>query len=403
MLVRCLVLSTVVSVSSWAEQARAAEAMVVRVYSVAEIVRTVPDYPYRPGLPTTGPSPVSAGVGGAGEAVPSGGGMGGGGVGGGGGGFFQIGAGMGGLGTTVHNDIDTNALIDVIQQTISPASWSSMGGEATILALGTSLVIRQTEEAHREIRQLLDALSQMADHQTMLTIQTFLLTTAPGDEAHGWATRIAAAQNDKTLRGPLLDDLQRAADESGRINCFSGQKVHLASGQRRSIVRSAVPVVSAYVVGYQPVVDYPHIGTILELSASIDSAGQSALLDIICRSTEWNDAGDPVRIVSESGAGRAPSSANPQRFGPAVAPAQVDLPGARSEAAIDRINMGTRELATTVRVPVAAPGEPPIPFIVGTLGQTTRPGGDPAAAKQITYLVVAISRAGTSAKRDVIN
>ncbi|MGD9858385.1 MAG: hypothetical protein AB7U20_25875 [Planctomycetaceae bacterium] len=391
MIVRCLLVSAVVALAPYVDRASADEGMmgmIVRVYSVAEIVRTVPDYPYQPGLPTIDPTSVPVGTGSS-TVTPGGG------FGGGGGGFFQIGggiAGMTGLRTnTFHEDVDINALIDVIQQSIAPTSWSSVGGEGTILALGTSLVIRQTAEAHQEIGDLLKALAQMADHQTMLTIQTFLLTAASGEEAEAWSARIAGAHEDKTKRGSLMAELRRAADETGRINCFSGQKVHLVSGQRRSIVKSAVPVVSAYVVGYQPVVDYPHIGTILELSAGVDSAGRSALLDISCRSTEWNDAGDPVRIFSESGSGRIPSTPNPQGFG--AAPGQVDLPGARSEVAIDRINMGTRELATTVRVPVSAPGEPPIPFIVGTLGRTSPSGNTPNAKSGLTFLIVTVSRA----------
>jgi hypothetical protein len=302
-----------------------------------------------------------------------GGGFGGGGLGGlGGGGFFQIGGG-GGIPVPFSSDqadTDLNELIQVIQTSIAPNTWNISGGEATIVALGTSLVVRQTPDAHKEIEGLLEALSQMSDRQTMVTVRAFLITLPPG-----------TTLNMDSKAAMSIDELQKSAEVSDEITCFSGQRVHLAKGQRRNVVTSVTPVVSALAVGYQPHLACVHIGTLLEFTTTVDPGGKSATLDVRCTVTEWNAAGDPIRIISEY----VPGEAQTQM-------ATAMTRGGRSEGTIDRVNIGTRQLATTVRVPVTVEGEPAAPVIVGTLGRPAPAANPKDEAGGLTYLIVAVSR-----------
>src|SRR4051794_8987799 len=105
--------------------------MEVRVYSVADIVRSVPDYPFRPGLPTSNQRQIP-------ESSASSGATGMGGMGG--GGFFQVveGGGLVVQGTSIHEPDDLDTLINVIRTSIAPMTWSNSGGDATIVAFGTS-------------------------------------------------------------------------------------------------------------------------------------------------------------------------------------------------------------------------------------------------------------------------
>jgi hypothetical protein len=350
--------------------------MIVRVYPVANLVRSVPDYPYEAGLPTSGLKQFAQSA-----AAITGGGLGGGGFGGGGaglggglggGGFFQIDdqATGGARDPSPQQQLDLNALIAVITTSIAPDSWNFSGGQATIVALGTSLVVRQTPDVHKEIQTLLQALSQMSDRQTMVTIRAFLITMPPGTT---FDKDVKAATN--------IEELHKAAEEVGEITCFSGQRVHLAKGQRRNVVTSLIPVVSALAVGYQPQIVCLHIGSLLEFTATVDPGGKSAMLDARCTVTDWNEAGDPIKITSEFGPGES-----------SAVTASAKSSGGRSEGTIDRINIGTRQLATTVRVPVTAEGEPAAPVIVGTLGRPSPAADEKDEAAGVTYLVVAVSR-----------
>jgi hypothetical protein len=71
---------------------------------------------------------------------------------------------MGGMGgmraaaTTHPSDTELQKLAEVIESVIEPASWQDSGGEGVIRAVNGVLVVRQTDEVHRQIRRLLRAL-----------------------------------------------------------------------------------------------------------------------------------------------------------------------------------------------------------------------------------------------------
>ena len=68
--------------------------------------------------------------------------------------------GIGGNGQEQRVQESGEHLVEVIQATIHPDSWESNGGQGTIYFWmpNGSLIIRQTDENHEEIRNLLNQL-----------------------------------------------------------------------------------------------------------------------------------------------------------------------------------------------------------------------------------------------------
>ncbi len=386
-----LAVLSVLFVAPITASAQDAEEMTTRVYRVADLIRRVPDYPYRSGIPTTetdGSKPTWLKS--TDETTTSGGGGGfGGGGAGGGGGFFQIGGGgapgsFGGMmtGGEQSHELSLNGLIGVISTSIAPDTWQISGGEGTITALGTSLVVRQLPTIHEQIADLLAALREQSDFHKMVTAELFLVSLLPDDELSILKHDSAKVREDASLRKAIMDELRKRATYTGQLTCFSGQEVHLASGYRKSVVTSAFPVVSAATVGYQPVISTLHIGTLVQMTPTLDSQDTSATIDLRCTATEWNAPGEPTNLFSQFGGGQAPGIG-----------IEVEAPQGESSAEIQQVNIGTRELATTVRVPATPPGETPIPVMVGTLGEDPRTETDANQPHGLTYVILAVSQA----------
>ncbi|MFO1092389.1 MAG: hypothetical protein U0992_03620 [Planctomycetaceae bacterium] len=382
------ILLTALTVTAIGHQALRAEdsgAMEVRVYPVADIVQSVPDYPFRPGLPTSDQGRIPESKSSSGTAGM--GGMG-------GGGFFQIGdvSRLAVPSTSASEPDDLDTLINVIQTSIAPATWSNSGGGAAIVALGTSLIVRQTADVHKEIHALLQSLSQQSNRQTMVTIRAFLLSPKSAEETESWNTLLLERRKNAPQGGKVMAKLEHEAKDLGQITCFSGQQVHLADGNRRSFVSSAVPVVSAYSGAYQPVITTLHIGTLLEFTATVDPAGKSAMLDVRCTITGWNEGGEPIRFTTETHPGKVSArGGGGAGIGGGEVADDIEIGGGRSEAAVERVNLDAQQLATTVRVPVSIEGDAPYPVIVGTLGRPAS-AADPKGEKTgLSYLVISIS------------
>ena len=153
--------------------------IVTKVYPVADLVFTAPNYPFQgfvvPGT-SDRPSKFGSSEGAAaGGGAGAGGGFGGGGGGGLGGGGFNVlpeskqpaGPSRGGAFSVGDSDgmpmlvgSSSERLAQAIQVSIHPELWVSHGGPGTIVALGDRLIITQTKEVHTAIRDLLDALRQ---------------------------------------------------------------------------------------------------------------------------------------------------------------------------------------------------------------------------------------------------
>jgi general secretion pathway protein D len=83
-------------------------------------------------------------------------------------------AGPGGLGGGTGADFDS--LIELIEQTIAPQSWDTVGGVGSVSGFETnlSLVVSQTQEVHEQIADLLDQLRRLQDLQ--VTIECRFIT-----------------------------------------------------------------------------------------------------------------------------------------------------------------------------------------------------------------------------------
>ena len=402
-----MILFTALSVTTLANdalQAQEAGKLEVRVYPVADIVRTVPDYPFQPGLPASNESRNP------GSSAPSGAPVGGGyGVGGAtGGGFFQITNGGGAVaqGAASQSPDDLDTLVDVIQTSIAPDTWTTFGGNASIVALGTNLIVRQTAEVHEEIQTLLKSLSQLSDHQTMVKIQAFLVSPKSAQDVQNWKKLVTFLRENPLDPSQALSELEPNAKDLGEITCFSGQRVHLAAGKCRNVVSSAVPVVSAHSAAYQPWITTLHIGTLLEFTATVAPGGRSAMLDVRCAITDWNDAGEPIKFSSEFGPGQTPAPGaggggiggfggggfGGSRGSTGQGDGGGEISGGRAEAAVDRVNLDAKQLATTVRVPISAEEDSLYPVVVGTLGNSSAAGEEPDGTTGLSYLVVIVSQ-----------
>ena len=72
---------------------------------------------------------------------------------------------------------DFDSLIDLIETTVSPNSWDSVGGPGSISPFPTnlSLVISQTQEVHEQISDLLEQLRRMQDLQVTVEVRFITL------------------------------------------------------------------------------------------------------------------------------------------------------------------------------------------------------------------------------------
>lgn len=93
----------------------------------------------------------------------------------GGGGSMPMGFGPGGLGGGSNADFDS--LIELITDTVDPESWQQVGGAGTISPYETNhvLVVRQTQEVHEEIRDLLEQLRRLQDLQVTIEVRFITL------------------------------------------------------------------------------------------------------------------------------------------------------------------------------------------------------------------------------------
>ncbi len=343
--------------------------LVVLTYDVTDLILEIRDHCYSDGM--SGHT-QRGGIGGLG------GGYGGGGA---SGGFFSVpnpqmgAAGGGGLGGVSGMDytsdadarptIDMDSLVAVVMNIVAPETWSAVGGAGQIEPLGTTLVVRHSPAVHEQIKSLLDQLRKGSGSRATVSIDArwLLLNSDDLDKL------TAAGSEQKEIdRKVLAEFTRRPSSIRGLTHCFSGQLVYLVSGTRQSVVRSFVPVVgsagrpeqfgaqfaatqwpavqqfaaqgtpsntgnatmletSGRSVGYQPVVDNPNFGTLLEIRPTLIPSDNGAIVDL--RST--------ITVPGQS------IIATPQPTNASGMPP------------VDRVAIDTQVLATTLRVPLGKP------------------------------------------------
>jgi len=331
---------------------------ILQTYQVGDLVLDVPDYPY-PGASDSALGRTHVVMGGIGMRGGMGmGGMGGMGV----GGHMQVGQ----ASAPGPARITTDDLTRVLVTMVAPNTWAEVGGEGGLQHLGASLVVRQTEAVHQQIEGLLEQLRQGAGKQKTMAIDVRWLLLDSDDLER--LTSPDEEGNPQVDRKVLDEYTRRPSSIRGLTNCFTGQLVYLVSGTRRNVVSSFIPVVGSidrpdetqyaslhgnanYVftagnqlqggemqpsfvagnnrsVGYQPVVERPNFGTLLEIRPTLIPDDFAAIVDL--RST-LTTAGE----TSDDQAGQPPQ--NP------LTPT------------VDRIAIETQELATTLYVQLRKP------------------------------------------------
>jgi hypothetical protein len=375
-----------------AQQAqRGSDEMVLVTHEVGDLVMQIPDYAAiseQAARAAVSPGGLGGGFGGGGGGfgggLPPGGGFGGGDVG-------RLGGAAAGADSSLSS-VTWDDLIDAITSTVNPDSWAENGGGAgQIQPVATTLVVLQTLDAQEKISHLLDALRSGSAARRSVAIDARWLLLDSDD-----LERLVQQSDDgKTSlnREALAEFTRQPTSLRALTNCFSGQRVYLISGTRRAVVSGYIPVVGsieapgedaalAYLtsrsnivwtqfggeggggggrsVGYQPIVEKPNFGALLEIRPTLMQGDEAAVVDL----TSTITFGGPDAEV-------------------AAAPAAP---------LIDRVAVAGQELATTFRVPL---GEPTLVGGMSVLGQPEATVDDeaqnaPAQEVQQLYLVLEI-------------
>jgi hypothetical protein len=379
----------------------------LRAYPYADLLIAAPSYPYDgQGLPTVGrQGAMSIGWGGmmGGTGMYGtgmyGAGMGGMGMGGMGMGGMQAatpegssGAGGGGTGGAVRPEHhlegsplfnSPEGLIQAIQKLVAPETWEEVGGAASVTAFGGLLLVSQTPENHEKLDDFFETIrSEGATARTVIVEARWLLLDGPQlDELLGHHADKPGEDGPLTVDPGVCDRLcQEVPGYRGRITCFSGQTVHVASGNRRNVVISAIPVVGSG-IGYQPILGVVNAGVLLQVTPSLLPGTDAAILDVQSTVTGPIEP-EPIPFVGSD----FPAT---ERVDP-VSQELTREPGGSTTLTLDRLDIPAQQLATALRVPLDEP------VLVGglTLDPTETAAPEPKDAnRRVLYLIVQVSAA----------
>jgi hypothetical protein len=312
------------TLSLGAQTTRPAEeesAVVLRTYSIADLVRATQDYPLPNGVVApqivAGSTGLFGGGGGGGApgAYPGG---------------FMPGAGMGmeapapqhtGVQSPV---VSVDSIIRLLQETIRPESWLVNGGaEGSISSLGSLLIIRQSTEAHQQIEALLSQLREDLGPTSMVCVRAYWVLLTPDDTAKIMGKGIAAPATLPVMPEDLVEKEKLYCQL--QTLCFSGQTVHLTSGRERTFINDVDVVVGTNAVGIAPKASTLHAGVELQIRAQLVPGSAFAVVDV-------------TSVVSEIDQ---------------IETTPVRAPTTQSTSTdIDRKNGVRQELQTTVRLPL---------------------------------------------------
>ena len=122
------------------------------------------------------------------------------------------------FGKTGGGQADFQSLIDLIQQTVAPTSWNTVGGQGAAMPFQTnlSLVISQTQEVHEEIADLLDQLRRLQDLQVTIEVRFITL-----DDTFAERIGVDFDFNIQTGVGQPLNMTAIPTQSNGSLNPFS--------------------------------------------------------------------------------------------------------------------------------------------------------------------------------------
>jgi hypothetical protein len=210
--------------------------------------------------------------------------------------------------TTLPNGID--GIRRLIIQTVEPNSWKDNGGDAGSVAATDAglLFVTQTPDALREVAALLDQLRQ--GRTGMVRVRADWVLLPPGQVG-----RLYKNGPDDTAALPQVNRavLDGLPHWSAALACVSGQTVHLTSGQARTLVTAATPVVAPGSVAFDVQQTLVQYGLALQVTPTV--GGDTATLDLTSVASRTPDVPTATTRPAD---GSPPAMAGPDRFSDVV-------------------------------------------------------------------------------------
>ena len=288
------------------------------VYNVSELIRVAEDYPLQPAMiPSTRlPGPGMEGGGGGGLAM-----------------------GPADAGNQKHPATTVEELAMLVKETVIPDSWMDTGGRGTIKTFGRSLIVSNTDAAHKQIRALLEQLQTEAAPTRMVAVRAYWLLLEPKDLPTLGDRAKAEKKSAALLEVPSELVNEKTIYSQGQTMCFNGQTVHISSGRGRTVVTGATPVVGQSSVGYQFSTEVVQNGVAMQVKPDVTPDGKSAVLDL-------------QSIVSELPEVKPTTAPADPMADPTLATQANNRLVESPLHAIDRVNVVAQQFRTTVRIPL---------------------------------------------------
>ena len=184
-----------------------------------------------------------------------------------------------------------DVLMDLITNLVATKTWQDNGGTGTISSLSaTAFASARLYQVQCEIKAFLADLraQRRAVPNVVVELQWLWLDGGQYAQLQGSTKHSDDGITHMTVDAKALERLGRTAPGfRGRIACANGQLVHLASGDRRSII---VNTVAALGGGHSPVVQTPNAGVVVQLRPSVVPGEKAAIVDLQSAVTRWRQA-----------------------------------------------------------------------------------------------------------------
>ena len=252
-----------------------------------------------------------------------------------------------------------DAYIRLIEDSVDSESWHDNGGDiGQIREIGGLLIVTQVESAHQQIDMLLKQLLEKQARLVRVRIH-WLIGTGEQLQLGNVQDRSALRQIDPAM----LDKLPReVVHHVAETICFSGQTVFVQSGNQHAYISDLNPVVATDAVGFDPVLSVAEDGAYMQVTPTIQSDGQSAVVDLHSTVSGWSRANSIDLAATITG--------------PTTRPASGRWVG---ETILDRPEVQKQSLNTTLRVPLGKS------MVVG--GMTMQPGAKDPSGPQLLIVI----------------
>ena len=303
------------------------EAVTIKTYDLADLLRPARDYPLPPAV----------------------------------GGKKAAGAFNGGNGAPAEPDAKSgeeaiNQYEQVIREMVAVDTWKKNGGaigNIVIAPSNTSLIVAHTADVHRQIETLLGQLREQSSTRSMVRVRASWMVIPPNTVESLYATKAggkpAAVGDSLSIASEdekKVDDVLAGAElyRQAQMTCYNGQTVGIQSGEEAAYVSDLTPVVGTNAVGYDPTVDTAFSGVRLQVTPQLIPNESRVVLDLRSVVTETTFV-----VSAVNGAPTTQPAAEKPADGPADAG-----PGSANNAMafIQRPQVADQSFNTTVRVPL---------------------------------------------------